>query len=673
MKNRSLVILCMTGLLALLLHSCTSTYNKADIENILSPGSLPNLKESKLIQVSTHDTTGGNQDMVTIPAGKEATIFDVSGPGIITRMWFQVNSSDPYYLRRVLLKIYWDNEDDPSVEVPLGDFFGSGYAYRQYVTPYLGMSSGGFTCFFPMPFEDQARMVVVNQTGQELKGFYAQIDYQKLESPLGREAAYFHASWHRDVLTDYDTNYTILKTKGKGHIVGVNMSMQSYDGAFNYLEGREWVFVDGEKKPSIYGTGTEDYFSSGWYFNKGEYAGPYNGLVLKDDSLGRISAYRFHILDPIPFKKSIDFSIEHGYNNTAMADYSSTVYWYQMEPHVKYPPMLKSGFRIPLRIIPPRDIMEAEKLNFNPAKIRTKVMDMSDYGAEWSGSKQMLIETGPRDQFSLNIGQLDESGYDIYIYYTKGPDYGNVDVFMGSEKVGQIKGYAPMIMPGGDIVIRNFTNPYNALTLTFVNTGKDSLSSGYNTGLDGIKLDPKRSFIPVWKVIGPFPNLKRRDNSYSGMDSIYRPEASIDMKQIITGLNGKTLHWQEVRPDADGYVSFDKMVRLDQPAIFYALAYIYSPEPRLASLFIGSDDGIKVYYNYTKVFTQRRGKLMEPDQGRVFVKINKGWNKLLLKIENRSGRFGFFARIPDRENIFKFNSYEEMPASPQALKPAKKK
>ena len=97
------------------------------------------------------------------------------------------------------------------------------------------------------------------------------------------------------------------------------------------------IWVDGEVKPSIVGTGTEDYFSSGWYFNKGALQAPYHGLILKDDSLGRIAAYRLHVMDPIPFKKSIKFTIEHGQGNTEIADYSSTVYWYQLEPHKPFP------------------------------------------------------------------------------------------------------------------------------------------------------------------------------------------------------------------------------------------------------------------------------------------------------------------------------------------------
>jgi hypothetical protein len=661
MKYRLGILIAGIGLISTIFSSCINS-NKADIEKILNPGALPYLKDSKLIQVSSHDTTGGNNDMITIPAGKEATILHVTGPGVITRIWFRVNSNDPYFLRRILIKMYWDNEDNPSVEVPFGDFFGSGFAYRQYVTSYLGMSSGGYTCFFPMPFESQAKIVIVNEGLQELKGFYFQIDYQKLEDPISTDVGYFHAFWHRDFNTDYDSNYTILNTRGHGHIVGVNMSIQSYDHTFNFLEGDEKVFVDGEKKPSIHGTGTEDYFSSGWYFSKGEYAGPYNGLILKDDSLGRISAYRFHIMDPIPFKKSINFTIEHGYNNKDIADYSSTVYWYQVEPHVKFPPILKSGLRIPLRIIPPSNMVEAEKLSFNLGKIRSKVMDMSEYGAEWGGSKQLFIESGPKDEFSLNLNHLEEIAYNIRIYYTKGPDYGNVDVFLGTEKVGVIKGYAPFIQPGGYMDIPDFRNLYNGLNLQFTVTGKDSLAGAYFVGLDGIKLLPKRTFIQEWNVIGPFPDKLRPNGSRSGMDSIYKPELVVEKDQVYPGLNGKSLRWQVLDASEDGFVSFDKMISPRSPAIFYALVYIHSPETRTATLMIGSENDIKVIYNQ-KTFIQKGGRTFNPDQKRSFIKINRGWNTLLLKIQSRAGRTGFYARILDMENIFKFYTEEQFPGN----------
>jgi hypothetical protein len=650
-------------LITALFTSCMNQ-NGIDLEKILNPGALPYLKNSKLIQVSSHDTSGGNMDMITIPAGKAVNILQAPGPGVITRIWFRIDSGDPYFLRRILLRMYWDNEETPSVEVPFGDFFGCGFAYKQYTTPYLAMSSGGYTCFFPMPFEAMARIVIVNESPIELKGLYFQIDYQKIEEPLSTDIGYFHAYWHRDFKTNYDSNYTIFNIRGHGHIVGVNMNIQSYNHSFSFLEGDEKVCVDGEKKPSIRGTGTEDYFSSGWYFNKGEYAGQYNGLILKDDSLGRISAYRFHILDPIPFKKSINFTIEHGVNNMDIADYSSTVYWYQVDSHIKLPPILKSGLRIPLRQIPETNMLEAAKLTFNLGKIYSKVMNMSDYGPEWENNKQLLVESGSDDKFSLNLNNLEEIGYDVRIYYTRGPDYGNLNVYLGGQKVGEIKGYAPFIQPGGFVSIPDFKNLYHGMTFQFEVTGKDALSYGYFTGLIGIKLEPKREFIPVWDVIGPFPNKLRANGSRSGMDSIFPPEVSFMKNQVFQGLNGKPVSWQLINTPANGFISFDSVVSPYQPAVFYAIAYIHANNACQATLFIGSYNALKVLYNYKNVYSQKAGRMLAPDQGKASIKLNAGWNKLIIKIENHIGKFGFYARVVDSDHNLRYNIDEAFQKKP---------
>jgi len=496
MKTIGLFLIAGIACCLLLITGCDNP-NKADLEKILSPGALPYLKASKLMEVSSHDTSGGNNDRIMIPAGQTGTILDVSGPGVIVRIWFTIDSRDPYFLRRILLRMYWDKEEDPSVEVPFGDFFGCGFAYKQYSTPYLSMTSGGYTCFFPMPFEDHAKIDIVNETGQDLIAFYYQIDYQKLEKPISRDIAYFHASWHRDIRTSYDTSYVALNIKGQGHLVGINMNMQSYDGGLGYLEGDHKIYVDGEKKPSVYGTGTEDYFSSGWYFNKGEYAGPYNGLILKDDTLGRIAAYRFHIPDPVPFKKSIKFTIEHGNGNQDIADYSSTAYWYQIEPHAKFPAMPKAGQRIPLRIVTPNHILEAENVKFTPSSIKSKIEDMSEQGPEWSESKQLLIHSKNKDLFTYTFPDLEEPEYTVKVYYTKGPDYGNVKIFANDQLAGEIHGYSPTIYPGGAVTLSDIKNPWKNLNCNLLSMERILLPTVLKQGLMVSVLSQKEFSSPI--------------------------------------------------------------------------------------------------------------------------------------------------------------------------------
>ena len=652
----------LTGITAFLLLTtgCDTGY-KADLEKILNPGALPYLKPSKFIQVSSTDTSGGNNDRFSIPAGKTATILDVPGPGVITRIWFTVDSRDPYFLRRILIRMYWDDEEDPSVEVPFGDFFGNGFCYRHYSTPYLSMSSGGYSCYFPMPFEDRARIEIVNETGLEIPAFYFQVDYQKLEGYLSRDIGYFHAFWKRDIRTDYDSNYTLLRIKGKGHIVGVNLNMQSYNGNLGFLEGDEKVFVDNEKNPSIHGTGTEDYFSSGWYFSSGEYAGPYNGLILKDDTLGRIAAYRFHVPDPIPFKKSVKFTIEHGHGNQEIADYASKVYWYQLEPHQKFPPILKAGMRIPLRGTPPAKLLEAENLKIDAGKIRTETQDMSDYGPEWSGSRQLVLATGHGDSFRMTLDKLNEPQYNVNIYFTRGPDYGNVEIFHNDLPVGKIEGYNPTLIPGGRITLKGLQNPGSKLNLRFVVTGRDSLSSGYKTGLDGIEIVPKRIYIPEWYIIGPFPNPRISEELRLGLDSIYPPEISVDLAARYPGIGGKPVSWKYVKTPENGYLDLTELMTPYEMAVCYAVTYLFSPAEQSIPLLVGSDDGMKVFYNNRLLYRFTGVRIAEPDQQELTLKLKPGWNKLLLKIENNFGGYAFYARIIDRNKTIAISADQKQP------------
>ncbi len=296
-------------------------------------------------------------------------------------------------------------------------------------------------------------------------------------------------------------------------------------------------------------------------------------------------------------------------------------------------------------------MFEAEQQKFNLGKIPSKVMDMSDYGTEWGGSKQLLVESGPNDEFSLFLAHLEETCYDIRVYYTKGPEYGNADVYMGTEKAGQIDGYAPFIQPGGYLLITNFRNLYNGLPLNFKITGKDSFSKGYFVGLDGIELEPKRTFIQEWNVIGPFEDKVNPMSSSSGIDSVYPPEIAFNRNQVYSGFNGKSLRWQVIKTPADGFLSLEDLNHSGAPAVYYALINIQSAQPRTATLLIGSEDAIKIIYNH-KGYKHLVEKTLNPDQDKYSIKINRGWNTLLLKIETKEGRAGFYARIPDRENLF---------------------
>lgn len=633
-------------------------YSQSILDNVLSPSRLPYLKNSKLIQNSSHDTSGGNNDFIAIPDGAVATLAEINGPGVIVRLWVTIASKDKYFLRRILLRMYWDGERDPSVEVPIGDFFGTGFQYKQYITPFLGMSSGGYYCYVPMPFRKSARIEVVNQTGQEVNSFYYHIDFHKLDEPLEPSVAYFHAWWNREIRTDTKENYTILEAEGEGHLIGVNMSMQGYDRSLQYLEGDEMVYVDGEKYPSVYGTGTEDYFTSGWYFNRGEFAAPYHGLILKDDSLGRIAAYRLHILDAIPFKRSLRFTIEHGHGNEEIADYSSTAYWYQKEPHKKFAGQLVPGLRIPLRVAVPNGATEAESLRPEKTSVDSRVEDMSAFGADWSGLKQLkALCQKEEDSFTISV-PVSESRYNVSLYYTRGPEYGNVNVIYHGQTIGEMKGYDQTIIPAGKIVLQNLKSVDGKIPLQFVVSGKDGKSSGYAVGLDAFVCEPHRAYVPEWYMIGPFPNPRDAQLQRQGLDAVYPPEKEIDLAKVYAGVDQKPIRWTLDKTPANGRMDLYKYDPYEL-VVVYALTYIYSPKDQTVPLLLGTDDGVKIFLNDKEIHRVLTVRVAYPDQDKILLKLNGGWNKLLLKIENNFGGYNFYARVLDEEGSLVFSPKKE--------------
>lgn len=588
--------------------------------------------------------------------------MNVEGPGMIVRIWFAIDSRDPYFLRRLVMRIYWDNESRPSVEVPIGDFFGCGFKYKHYISQFIGMTSGGYICYFPMPFERSARIEITNETRHMLDGFLYQVEYQKFEGALASDVAYFHAQWNRSIRTNYDSNFSILNAEGKGHLVGVNLNMQSYDGKLGFLEGDEMIYVDGEKRPSIHGTGTEDYFSAGWHFDQGEFAGPYHGLIYKNDSLGQIAAYRFCILDPIPFKKNIKVTIEHGHGNQDIADYSSTAYWYQMEPHKPFPRFPIAGQRIPLRIVKPARMYEAEKLKFRLEGLKSQVMDMSDYGPEWGENRQILIEAHNKSSFGLDINGLKEFMYDMDLFYSKGPEYGNADIYVNNIKAGRILGYSPNTLPSGRIALLGLRNKTGSVEIRFVVTGKDTLSKGYSIGLDGISMVPERFYIPEWNLLGPFPNPRKAGLTRRGLDSVYLPEKIVDLQKDYQGAVRYALRWHCEKTPQNGCFSLIDLINPHELVVAYAVTFIYSPDSRKAVLFFGSDDGSKVFFNGEEVYRFLGERLAEPDQAEIGLTMKPGWNTLLLKIENNFGAYSFYARLLDPSNELVVSANKKLPA-----------
>jgi hypothetical protein len=284
--------------------------------------------------------------------GSVTTLADIKGPGVIQHIWITV---DHKRWRDLVLRFYWDGEKEPSIEVPLGDFFACGHNVLTKVNslPIAVNPKGGLNCYWPMPFRKSARITVENNYMREkLGGFFFQITYALQDVP--EDAAYLHAQWRRSLTTrDYPEHVLLEGVEGQGHYVGTYLAWATSSDIW-WGEGEVKFYLDGDgEHPTICGTGTEDYFGGAWGFygpgpddHEEAYSTPFLGLPLVDHvphKVPKFGLYRWHIMDPIRFTKDLKVTIQalgwwpSGKFQPLCDDIASTALWYQTEPHAPFP------------------------------------------------------------------------------------------------------------------------------------------------------------------------------------------------------------------------------------------------------------------------------------------------------------------------------------------------
>ncbi len=293
---------------------------------------------------------------IEIAGSAIVTLADIEGPGAIQHMWMTVH---PTAWRQLVLRCYWDGEEQPSVEAPLGDFFCSGWCERCSISslPIAVNPAGGFNSYWELPFRGHARITLENLTPDRIPGFYYQIDYALTE--VEEDRGYFHAQWRRSNPLPYMQVHTLLDgVRGQGHYVGAYIAWGVNNNGW-WGEGEIKFFLDGDQEwPTICGTGTEDYFGGAWDFEQpigqyGSFSTAYLGLpqVIRPDGLyrsqQRFGMYRWHIQDPIRFQEDLRVTIQAlGWRAPSggkqrylpgQDDIASTVFWYQQEPHAPFP------------------------------------------------------------------------------------------------------------------------------------------------------------------------------------------------------------------------------------------------------------------------------------------------------------------------------------------------
>lgn len=369
-------------------------------------------------RASTWDRTGGNTDSVTVLPGANHTLAADDGPGRITHLWATILTPDLYWGRNLVLRMYWDGNEHPSVEVPFGDFFGVGNCltatFSSAVLEISPRNAMSFHCWFPMPFASGFRITVENEGPLPLLALYSYVDYERWPA-AEPDAGRFCASWTRrrgpGLATpptgtyepgsnlSGDDNYVVLATEGQGHYVGCTLNVHSDDGGW-YGEGDDMIFVDSDAwPPALHGTGTEDYFGTAWSPST-PFSSLYHGQPVadRDDWTGFSSVYRFHLADPVMFEQSLRVTLEQGHANDRRDDYSSVAYWYQRDHSAPFATLPPPADRLPPWPAAWRRRADAVASVFGAAFVDPAIVDDADQrGRFLAGVVQVMRLAHERD------------------------------------------------------------------------------------------------------------------------------------------------------------------------------------------------------------------------------------------------------------------------------------
>jgi hypothetical protein len=628
-------------------------------------------------RISSYDRSGGNRDSLTIEPGGTAVLAEVSGPGAIHHIWITI-AAEPFYGRKLILRMYWDGETEPSVEAPVGDFFGVGHGLdRSFSSLPINCSSEGRArnCYWYMPFRRSARITVTNEDQKPVDAFYYYVDYRVLKE-LSESTPYFHAQYRQEMPCAPGRNYVLLEAEGRGHYVGCNLSvLQQAMGWWG--EGDDMIFVDGEKTPSLHGTGSEDYFSDAWGMREDE--NPFYGCPLQEEDYqagSKATVYRFHVPDPVPFTRSILVTIEHGHANDRADHFSSVAYWYQAEPHKTFPPLAPLDKRLPYALERPENFIQPkwEKrespaaaifedklkgLAFESASLSPLVT--SFYGPDGSRYGALTTEAAQPDgtksgtEARLTFPAEVKERYDIDLYFLKGPARGEVTAFAagadGKPLCASLDGYAPEAGMA-KLSLAGILLEEKANTISLRVTGKNEKALGADMAFIGLSLVPaERRFITDWLLVGPF--------DAPDMDSllvVYPPEKEIALHKRYSGKGGMEVVWKKVSAQPDGLINLNNIFQPNEQVLVYGLAYVHSPDDRITHILLGSDDGVRVWVNDALVHSNPAYRGCYPDLDKVKISVRKGWNKLLIKVLQGAGGWGFYLRFADPDGVLRYGT-----------------
>jgi len=506
---------------------------------------LARLKNYSAWRISSNNRYAfSNDDSKRIMPGQTLVMADLAGPGAVTHIWVTVADNEFAWSRLLRLRVYYDGHKTPSVDAPLGDFFGVGHGYERNLNSMMVRDSSfgrARNSYWTMPFLKSCRITVTNEGNRFVTSFYYHVDYRKYES-LDADIAYFHAYYRQEIPARHGRNYQFLDIQGTGHYVGTVMSVvQTAEGWFG--EGDDLFYVDGEKKTRLDGTGTEDYFNDAWGLRVSD--GAWTGIpVAEGEGVGaRLTGYRWHVPDPIPFTSSLRAEIEH-YGWTYNSDgtvrsgfeerpdfFSSVAFWYQKGVNEDLPEPPYGNDRLPMG-------------NATQIEVENSIGDVTtDKGKasvqkEVFWSKDLLFFEGQGAGARVNVpfDVPDDGRYEVLAEIAEAPDYGDyVATLDGKLTNSTTQTWAQSdVLPPGTEIIHNYADEvYVAVDrrfgwfdlskgrhwLAFVCVGKDARSTGYNLGVDNVVLEKVPSIkeptgtrmVPSKGIVGgPTPKVVYR-------------------------------------------------------------------------------------------------------------------------------------------------------------------
>ncbi len=481
---------------------------------------LAESKDFQALRVSSNNPDPESNDDSKRPIpGETIVLADLTGPGMITHIWITVAAFEYGWPRLLRLRVYYDGSSTPSVDSPLGDFFAVGHGMERPLNSLMvrnssdGRSRNGY---WPMPFLKSCKITLTNEGRERVSNFYYHIDWQKRKS-LPPNIGYFHARYRQKRPEPKGRPYEFLSVQGKGHYVGTVLSVvQTEPGWFG--EGDEFFYVDGNQKPSIEGTGTEDYFNDAWGLRISE--GPYTGVPVAEDGTrtgARLTAYRWHLLDPIPFEHSLRFEIEtagwtYNADGTVRSGFegrsdlfSSVAFWYQQGIAQGLPQLPYGAARVPhgnARQVEVERSLDRTKMEGGSAEVLKE--------AFWSRDLLLFRAKGIGSKILIPIDIEEDGLYEILAQVAHSSDYGEFTTLLDGKPLGALNLEHE---PGANMVEESRLNLYHTELyvaenhllgweqlskgphiITFVCTGKDSRSSNYYLGIDTLILSKVASF-----------------------------------------------------------------------------------------------------------------------------------------------------------------------------------